>query len=214
MAVTNASGQTVYLPEDLRNGNVAIVPDSGGWAKPNPEGDIVATKDPVPEDDQIPAPWGPHNALAGSHHHQCVSTSSYKGDNVPDQYANDEFTYDFVVLHDLEEGDDPRGDLIISYWRDKGHEVQVVLAQKTAPIRVLGVAAQNGHFATSESKLDKPTEFNAGHIFAGNVKGTRFWVIDAAEIEQDSGGLVAKAGQFTTLYEDGRINPGDPPTKG
>ncbi len=163
-----------------------------GWARPNPQGNIAACL--VPEalgTVAIKAPWGQLDAIGGRHWHQVAAMDN--GEGKINEYPNDQFTVDFRVIRELAVGDDPRGDRLFELY---GSETHVVLAQKTAPVVVLGKFKKACRFVTSESKKG-PLEVGSGDYLVTNIARNRIWVVDDAS--------------FPKLYEDGRVNAGDPP---
>jgi len=168
-----------------------FVPGTRGWARPNPAGDIVACL--MPETREIHAPWGVLVGEGGKHYHQISRLDNGKGQI--DEYPNDQFTEDFRVLRTLKRGGDPRGDRLFDLY---GDGTTVVLAQKTAPVIVLGRAKKAGKFRTSESKGDKVHDFVVGAVVVTNLARTRHWVISSQT--------------FAKNYEkDGAIYVGVPP---
>lgn len=164
---------------------------SSGWARPNPDGDIVATL--MPHDADIQAPWGVLSGKAGKHYHQVSKMMDENGK--VDEYPNDKFREDFRIIRTLGRGQDERADRLFDIY---GEDAEVVLAQKTAPVIVLGVCKDHGWFTTSESKGDKKHEYSPGSVVVTNLKRDRVWVISGET--------------FNRLYEGGKINPGNPPT--
>jgi hypothetical protein len=184
-----------WLLGTTKNAAKTNLPDfrakSSGWARPNPDGDIVATL--MPHDADIQAPWGVLSGKAGQHYHQ---VSKLKNENGKvDEYTNDKFGEDFRIIRTLGRGQDARADRLFDIY---GDDAVVVLAQKTAPVIVLGVCKSAGQFVTSESKGDKKHEYAPGSVVVTNLKRDRVWVISAEA--------------FKDLYEGGKINPGNPPT--
>lgn len=171
----------------------AFWPNTSGWARPNPEGDIVATLKPIPETRVIQATWGLLTAVGGKHHHQVTAMDNGKGQI--DEYPNDQFLNDFRFIRKLSKGEDPRADHLFAIY---GDNTEVVLAQKTAPVYVLGKTKRPGLFVTSESSKDKPLEFGEFAVVVQNLARTRTWVVAQND--------------FAKLYEgEGNIYRGSPP---
>lgn len=163
-----------------------------GWARPNPQGNIVACLVPAELGTvAIKAPWGSLDAIGGRHWHQVAAMDN--GEGKVNEYPNDKFTEDFRVIQELKRGEDPRGDRLFDLYGDK---TRVVLAQKTAPVIVLGKFKKACRFVTSESKKG-PLEVGSGAYLVTNLARDRIWVVDGTA--------------FPKLYEDGQVHAGNPP---
>lgn len=173
--------QNLYTPASLP----AFKANSAGWVKPRPSGDLAAAL--MPETREIKAPWGVLTGIAGQHYHQVKSIDPM------DEYPNDQFLEDFKVIKELTKGEDPRGDRLFELY---GEDTKVLLAKKTKPVIVLGVADVDGEYVTSESSTEKPYPFKAGHIFVTNLARNRYWVIAPEKLAK--------------LYDDNGIRPGLP----
>lgn len=153
-----------------------------GIAYPKADSDLAACR--VPEPTTMSTPWGQQVSATTNHWHQCLDVN--KGDH----YPNDEFNTYYEIRDTLDESD-PRAKFLIDFWAERGHKVQVVLASKTKPARVVGIFDEDGTFEYTNTNGETGTApFEPGDVLLGSPEiQDRVWVIKSATFAKKYQGI-------------------------
>jgi len=157
-----------------------LEPGTAGHALPKPGAQVAAC--PVPRPTTMTTPWGQTlEAKPGQHYHLCADAEA------GDHYPNDEFETFYRRTRRLDPEDDPRAAFLADYWAERGvGEIEIWEAEKTRPVRVVGVLAGSGDFETAEG----PTPFEKGDVLLESPEiAGRMWVIRAAAFEKKYRGI-------------------------
>lgn len=153
---------------------------TSGIALPMPGASVAACA--VPADTEMSTPWGQVlSAKAGRHYHICLDAE--KGDH----YPNDEFETFYQVIRQLNPDEDPRAKFLAKYWASRGYPgMEVYEAEKTKPVKVVGVLDEAGEF----ENIEGVAPFEPGDVLleSPDISG-RMWVMKSSAFQKKYQGI-------------------------
>lgn len=152
---------------------------SAGTALPKPGASVVACEIPAAV---TMSPWGtPIDIEPGQGYYHCALKAT-------DSYPNNEFKAFYEVVGEANPDEDPRAAFLLGYWKALGHDVKLVIAEKTKAAKVVGILDEDGSFETKEG----PVDFMAGDVLLESPDNAgQMWPVKQATFEKKYQGVVA-----------------------
>jgi hypothetical protein len=147
-------------------------PNTSGRAKPKPGATVVACLIPA---SVTMNPWGtPITIEPGQGYWHCALKAT-------DAYPNNEFETFYEITGDATSDTDPRAAFLFGYWKALGHDVKLVVAEKTKTAIVVGILDEDGIFETKEG----PVNFVAGSVLIQSPdRPDQMWPVTQAMFEK------------------------------
>ncbi len=151
--------------------------NSTGQALPKPGASVVACEIPAAV---TMSPWGSPIAIEpGQGYWHCALKAT-------DSYPNNEFAAFYQITGEANPDEDPRAAFLLGYWKALGHDVKLVVAEKTKAAKVVGILDEDGSFETKEG----PVSFTAGDVLLESPDNAgQMWPVKSATFEKKYQGI-------------------------
>ncbi|MFA4845853.1 MAG: hypothetical protein WC654_04820 [Patescibacteria group bacterium] len=149
-----------------------LVPRSDGVAHPKPGAQVAACRIPV-QTEFVACDGHTQIGKPGVHWHLAFNDQG-------EHYPNDEFECSHVLGERLD-ANDPRAKFLLDFWVARGYTVEVYMAYKSAPLKVIGILVASGIF----QNVQGTGRFDPGDVLVESpmIKG-RMWTVRRSVFDQ------------------------------